>query len=84
MRTGISLRVSRKPGVNYFKEKDMISFKEWFLKKNMKKLSESIEKIGTKINKEKLIEAIKNSSDTNFYFAKDAVSAVVVVRAPLS
>ena len=75
----------------------MLSFKEWLNKKtppvklpkskqvkmNTSDLIKGTEKAGTKISKEKLIEALRKSTQKEFSFSQSQNSKTVVVVLPI-
>ena len=46
-------------------------------------LEKTIEKAGTKITKERLVEAIRNSREQEFHFVRENTSPYVLVKIPL-
>lgn len=48
-----------------------------------KEAIKTVEKSGTKISKDKLLDAIKRASDREFMFAKDAASGYSIVLVKL-
>ena len=75
----------------------MLSFKEWLdkqpppvklpdskqMKMNTSDLIKGTEKAGTKISKEKLIEALRKSTQKEFSFSQSQNSKMVVVVLPI-
>ena len=51
--------------------------------KMIKQAIKTVEKTGTKISKEKLLEAVKRTAEKEFMFAKDAASGYSVVLVKL-
>ena len=49
----------------------------------IKQAIKTVEKTGTKISKEKLLEAVKRTAEKEFMFAKDAASGYSVVLVKL-
>jgi|GEM_PF-1054198 len=46
-------------------------------------LTKTVEKAGTKMTKEKLIEAVRNSREKEFHFVRENTSPYVLVKIPL-
>ena len=49
----------------------------------IKQAIKTVEKTGTKISKDKLLDAIKRTPEKEFFFAKDTSSAYAVVMVKL-
>lgn len=50
---------------------------------NIKDATKVVEQSGTRISKEKLIEALRKTPDKDFLFAKENSSNCAIVRVPL-
>lgn len=46
-------------------------------------LTKSVEKAGTKMSKEKLVEAIRNSREKEFQFVRENASPYILIKIPL-
>lgn len=49
-----------------------------------KEIENHIDKQGTKITKEKLLDSIKKSTDKEFWFRKDNTSTYAIIRVKIS